>query len=314
MKLDKYTCEGQMSIFDFLQSEKPKQSIIEKPNIPSLEMPFPCRECKFCDDLVCKNNRKPEEHGECELFCSRTPYFDTMSIEEAADQIGKECGLDFNKGFCYSEENENAIEYTAKYKKLTISIHFSHFDGAYNSSRFLALDVSNDKAEGFGSPCLSVEEVIREIKRNIDRLIICKYSQHTCNKANLWEVADTLDDIKCPHTCCRGCDIPNCGARCNGSEEPKRQQDTTDEYLKENPTCFYVFGHYLDRADGWHKVPEELPMFTPWQKVDVVVFGKKTGTAWMELGAWEAKDWTFRTIDEAKYSESIEVLAWKLSD
>lgn len=142
---------------------------------------------------------------------------------------------------------------------------------------------------------------------------ICQYSQHTCNKANLWEVADTLDGIKCPKTCCRICSVKSCGARCNGSEEPKRQQDTQDEYLKENPTCFYVFGHYLDRADGWHKVPEELPMFTPWQKVDVVLFGKKTGTAWMEHEKWEAKDWTFRSLDENRRTESTEVLAWKLS-
>lgn len=98
------------------------------------------------------------------------------------------------------------------------------------------------------------------------------------------------------------------------TEEPTRQQDTTDEYLKEHPTCFYVFGHYLDKADGWHKVPEELPKLTTWQNVDVVVFGKKTGTPWMECNKWEAKDWTFRTIEESRHTESIEVLAWKLSD
>ena len=94
--------------------------------------------------------------------------------------------------------------------------------------------------------------------------------------------------------------------------KPKPQ--TTDEYLQENPTCFYVFGHYLDRADGWHKVPEELPMFTPWQKVDVVLFGKKTGTAWMEHEKWEAKDWAFRSVDDRRHTESVTVLAWKLSE
>lgn len=140
---------------------------------------------------------------------------------------------------------------------------------------------------------------------------ICQYSQHTCNKTNLWEVADTLDDIKCPRACCRICAVNNCGARCNGSEEPPRQQD---EYIKENPTCFYVFGHYLDKADGWHKVPEELPNFTTWNLIDVVLYGKKTGMPWMEHGKWEAKDWAFRSVDDRRNTESVTVLAWKLSE
>ena len=49
----------------------------------------------------------------------------------------------------------------------------------------------------------------------------CEFSGHTCNKSELWRVADTLDDIECPHTCCRQCKVTLCGARCNGSEEPK---------------------------------------------------------------------------------------------
>ena len=92
------------------------------------------------------------------------------------------------------------------------------------------------------------------------------------------------------------------------------EKETTDEYIKENPTCFYVFGYYLDRSEGWHKMPEELPTFSSWQLVDVVCFGKKTGTPWMELEKWEAKDWAFRSIEAWGNRESIEILAWKLSD
>ena len=51
--------------------------------------------------------------------------------------------------------------------------------------------------------------------------VVCKYSQHTCNKTELWKVADTLDELQCPHVCCRKCNTRNCGARCNGSEEPR---------------------------------------------------------------------------------------------
>lgn len=94
-------------------------------------------------------------------------------------------------------------------------------------------------------------------------------------------------------------------------QEPKPSED---DYIRENPTCFYVFGHYLDRAAGWHKMPEELPTFDSWRLIDVVLFGKKTGTAWMEHEKWEAKDWTFRSVDDRRGTETISVMAWKLSD
>lgn len=87
-----------------------------------------------------------------------------------------------------------------------------------------------------------------------------------------------------------------------------------DDYIRENPTCFYVLGHYLDSAQGWHKVPEELPNFTTWQIIDVVLFGKQTGTAWMEHEKWEAKDWSFRSVDQRRDTETIEILAWKKSE
>lgn len=93
-----------------------------------------------------------------------------------------------------------------------------------------------------------------------------------------------------------------------------KKPEITDDYIRENPTCFYVLGHYLDSAQGWHKVPEELPNFTTWQLIDVVLFGKQTGTAWMEHEKWEAKDWVFRSVDDRRNTETTEVLAWKLSD
>lgn len=90
--------------------------------------------------------------------------------------------------------------------------------------------------------------------------------------------------------------------------------ETKDDYIREHPTCFYVFVHYLDSAQGWHKVPEELPNLTTWQLIDVVLFGKKTGTAWMEHEKWEAKDWAFRSVDDRRNTETVTILAWKLSD
>ena len=42
---------------------------------------------------------------------------------------------------------------------------------------------------------------------------ICKHSGHKCNKKELWRVADTLDELMCPHVCCRNCATKMCGAR-----------------------------------------------------------------------------------------------------
>lgn len=61
-------------------------------------------------------------------------------------------------------------------------------------------------------------DIIFEKGQPVDR---CKHSGHSCNKEELWKVANTLDGISCKKTCCRQCSIKGCGARCNGSEEPK---------------------------------------------------------------------------------------------
>ena len=96
--------------------------------------------------------------------------------------------------------------------------------------------------------------------------------------------------------------------------KPKEEPEIKDDYIRENPTCFYVFGHYLDRKQGWHKMPEELPTFSEWTLIDVVLFGKKIGTAWMEHGKWEAQYWAFRSVDDRGNTETTEVLAWKIAN
>lgn len=101
-------------------------------------------------------------------------------------------------------------------------------------------------------------------------------------------------------------------AELKASEEKAREPQ--DDYIRENPTCFYVFGHYLDRLEGWHKMPQELPEMASWHLVDVVAYGKKIGTVCMEHGKWEAKHWTFRSVGERRNCEEIDILAWKLSD
>lgn len=68
---------------------------------------------------------------------------------------------------------------------------------------------------------------------------VCRFSEHTCNKEELWKIADTFDDIECPKKCCRACDVKCCGARCNGSSEP---ESPAEEYYKET-----------GRTDYWQK-------------------------------------------------------------
>ena len=69
------------------------------------------------------------------------------------------------------------------------------------------------------------------------QVLECKHSNHRCNKNELWKIAETLDEVKCPHTCCRQCNEKLCGARCNGSEEPK----AADQHPKVG-----TVGHWVD--------------------------------------------------------------------
>ena len=341
MKLDKYTCDGQMNIFDFIKEPEPVKEAL-----------LPCDTCGH-DVKGCCDYDYIANHDYCVLgdkWIPKTPE----PVQELSERVGewvKEHGdrvmfEDIKEGHYYIADystvshewykivfvkwvKDDSVGYVDAPKGVKGKWSWGNSYSALTRKQYINepqtcggkwyMLPSEGPDEAAGEPQKGVKESPRAAdpeprQLKSEQSKICQYSQHTCNKANLWEVADTLDDIKCPRTCCRICSVKSCGARCNGSEEPKRQQDTTDEYLKENPTCFYVFGHYLDRADGWHKVPEELPAFTTWQKVDVVVFGKKTGCSWMEHDKWEAKDWTFRTIDESRHTESIEILAWCLSD
>lgn len=91
-------------------------------------------------------------------------------------------------------------------------------------------------------------------KGTIDAKPKCQHSNHVCNKQNLWEVADTLDDIECPRVCCRQCEVPLCGARCNGSEEPQKHEDpqTSTEVVKKS--CSNCLRHNKDIEQppaGW---------------------------------------------------------------
>lgn len=63
---------------------------------------------------------------------------------------------------------------------------------------------------------------------------VCKHSNHSCNKKELWKQAEALGDPFCPHVCCRFCNTKCCGARCNGSSEPVKKISLQFEEYKEH--------------------------------------------------------------------------------
>lgn len=293
MKLDNYKCEGQLSIFDYLKAADPEP---EKPkHIPPIYEYLRYGPHTLIPKVAEEAKAYLEKYGvptdwekwdKNSLACSNCTWFDGANCRGG----GHTCHYEF--GFLVCDNFKQSI--TERTPRTVGDAYPSKFKEIQKELR------EEEKAKA------------------ADKQPVTKY---TC----------TIIGKECKAHSYKGCSMPGkCEllkqavignnpepkdpeGRLLKTEEPERQQDTQDEYLKENPTCFYAFGHYLDRADGWHKVPEELPMFTPWQKVDVVLFGKKTGTAWMEHEKWEAKDWTFRSLDENRRTESTEVLAWKLS-
>lgn len=144
--------------------------------------------------------------------------FGNMTIKKAAEIIERKTGIKF------AEEQQH--RYIAKKKDLKVSIEFKKYEkDIRNGIRFLSVDYSF-KTQGGAASCESIEKAVGYIQDKIDNLVnnICKFSKHTCNKEELWRIAAEFDNIRCPNKCCRKCEEVLCGARCNGSEEPKVQQ------------------------------------------------------------------------------------------
>ena len=76
---------------------------------------------------------------------------------------------------------------------------------------------------------IDVPEKLREeaklfnnsVNASLKRKGICKHSGHTCNKIELWKLAEEEDPF-CPHVCCRLCNTKMCGVRCNGAAVEQR--------------------------------------------------------------------------------------------
>lgn len=78
--------------------------------------------------------------------------------------------------------------------------------------------------------CGLLKEVVKENN-------ICKHSEHTCNKEELWKVAEDIGE-NCPKSCCRACENENCGARCNGAPKTSRLEKMIEAQAKESKSCW----------------------------------------------------------------------------
>lgn len=87
---------------------------------------------------------------------------------------------------------------------------------------------------------------------------VCSHSGHKCNKKELWKVAETLDEIMCPHVCCRSCATQMCGARCNGSEEPETISPAQEYFNETGKRTYWQDSqgkpHYWWRQETIHPV------------------------------------------------------------
>lgn len=91
---------------------------------------------------------------------------------------------------------------------------------------------------------------------------VCTFSGHSCNKKELWNVAQSLDNVFCPHVCCRKCSDRQCGARCNGADVPKQDQWNDIEVIQPEEGQFCLF-EYL-----WtmHQKEDSKGQCTGWWK------------------------------------------------
>lgn len=94
---------------------------------------------------------------------------------------------------------------------------------------------------------------------------VCNYSGHTCNKSELWRVADTLDMGACPHVCCRSCNVRLCGARCNGSEEPIKEPGGGDIHRYLRYGAHTLIPEEREKTKQWLDV-HGVPGWVTWDK------------------------------------------------
>ena len=115
----------------------------------------------------------------------------------------------------------------------------------------ITLPLSHHYCYVIGSNCACMTEkgclypykcgLMKESVESVNKARTCEYSKHSCNKENLWKIAESLDE-ECPMTCCRNCNNIQCGARCNGAEQKKQTPRKSKlSILERHPRTIEVF-------------------------------------------------------------------------
>ncbi len=175
--------EGQMSIFDFLAPPEPLVEVEETVKARDIEKETILRGSGFA------NGKKRI----CDFFKTES------NNDKRAEFLKNEYGVGgWSTDFGIVDHNASGIDF--KYDEEYKATHMKELGG-------LIVHI--------GWPMVA---------KKIDALIatgeytpeVCKFSEHTCNKEELWRVAVEIG-VSCPKSCCRVCDIEDCGARCNGA-------------------------------------------------------------------------------------------------
>lgn len=220
----KYECEGQLSLFDLFETPQEEPKAAEQ---------FECDGCIFETKSKCCSYNTDKDYcvlgdkkitnalikqliDDLEAMYPGKIDVKEYTVWEHVPNLGKRLWLNI-------EDVGDTWDLTGiidKYKEASLEVSISavpHFVGGNAEGNNLYISTMW-KTKGH-------KEVLEyDFKTEAAGQNVCKFSEHTCNKEELWKVAESFDDIECPKICCRQCKVKCCGARCNGSEEPKEEE------------------------------------------------------------------------------------------
>jgi hypothetical protein len=131
-------------------------------------------------------------------------------------------GLDFSYKEEYKQANKHAKIVHSGWPMVAKEISYLIQRGIYTAdvkpvTKHSCTIVGEECKAHTNNGCL-IPSKCELLKETVEENNICQYSGHSCNKENIWDVADECGE-GCPHICCRMCGHAKmCGAACNGSE------------------------------------------------------------------------------------------------
>lgn len=244
----KYSCNGQLSIFDFMARTEPDKNV---PRLQPVWKRYPAANIGYCP----KCNTEIYYDG---TYKGGDKFWNPINHDYNGQKICPKCLIEFPDAEFPSKDYANyplisgLDDKPIKDFEPNQKAKIKHPDYGGSQDEIVRLTIENQFELGIilktcdcGSvpkgyfrsnteywvqcECGRKTDIYKhmyEAKQwwNIGKLAanICPHSNHECNKKELWKIADGLDETQCPHICCRKCATRNCGARCNGSNEPPR--------------------------------------------------------------------------------------------